>query len=81
MNPARFERFCAAFLSLLEKEPNKAPTPIRLNAAMGRKPLPMVDGEMTRWRNFLLRECGFKQDRPPVGRWKRVSRGYHAKSR
>ena len=72
--PLRFLRFATAFFSLLATAPNRAPTPTNLNAAMGRRSKNDLDGELTRWRTFLLREFGFRKKRRVQGRWVRTTK-------
>jgi hypothetical protein len=70
MTLVRYIRFVGAFFELLRRYPGRAPTPSDLNVAMGRARRNCLDGELTRWRTVLLRECGFVKAPGVVGRWK-----------
>lgn len=64
----RLEMFIMAFSAELFLGDGKAPTPTALNMWMRRGKYNNLNGELTRWRTFLLREFGFKRVK---GRWVR----------
>jgi hypothetical protein len=67
-NRHRFMKFAEGFFAELALT-GRAPTPTDLNRWMGLKKSHNLSGELTRWRTFLLTECGFSRSKS--GRWRR----------
>lgn len=61
-------RFTEAFYAVLEREPNKPPSPTQINRELGkdtnpryRSPMNVLNGRMSVLRRRLLKENGFVQ--------------------
>lgn len=77
-------RFTAAFYAVLEREPNKPPSPTQINRELGkdtnpayRSPMNILNGRMSALRRRLLTENGFVQDdgvlgETNFGRWRKA---------
>ena len=63
------ERFDKVFYTLLNEDPNRAPSPTKIRALMGLPPRGNLNGRLSSRRIYLLRLVGFKKD-PFTGRWK-----------
>lgn len=66
--PPAYWRFAAAFLALVRRYPNEAPSPMNLNARIGRYPINVLNGRESRWRIALLEDAGFTKNEE-TGRW------------
>lgn len=64
-------RFVWAFEECLRQDPNKAPSPTRINMLLEKKPpLNVLPGRLSVLRRRLLIEAGFVQE-AKWGRWRR----------
>lgn len=76
MNEA--ERFTAAFYAVLNRDPDRAPSPTQINRELGkdtnpryRSPMNVLNGRMSTLRRRLLVENGFVQDEK-FRRWRKA---------
>lgn len=78
-------RFTDAFYAVLERNPNKPPSPTQINRELGkdtnpkyRSPMNVLNGRMSILRRRLLEENGFVQNVSPYvgetnfGRWRKA---------
>jgi len=77
-------RFTAAFYAVLERDPDKPPSPTQINRELGKhenpdyhSPMNILNGRMSALRRRLLVENGFVQDdnvqgETNFGRWRKA---------